>query len=186
MTDTRSQGNFAVSNVRFEALSGDTAWPLVAPLLEEVWPPEVMATLTWRDVTFAHADSRIVGFDATGNVVCHVGIYRRSMRWNSTPVEVGGIGAVCTSSAYRRQGAASAALRLATHIFRDENYDFGLLFCDPDKFAYYASVGWRRFAGTVTMDQSAGRTTMATMTPFVFPLSVAADSGTLDLCGLPW
>jgi len=40
-----------------EIVNGDEGWRLASRLLEAVWPREVVATLPWKDVVWARADS---------------------------------------------------------------------------------------------------------------------------------
>ena len=83
-------------SIEIDILNGDAAWREVAPLHQAVWPPEVVATLPWADIVFAHADLRVLVRDEADEVVCHVGIYRREAKWNGRKVIIGGIGGVLT------------------------------------------------------------------------------------------
>ena len=56
-------------SIEIEVLNGDASWPQAKPLYEAVWPPEVMATLPWKDVIFAHADLRVFVLDDSGQPV---------------------------------------------------------------------------------------------------------------------
>src|ERR1700737_3268727 len=71
------RGGLSEMSVEIEIMSGDASWPVAAPLYNVVWPPEVVATLPWANVVFAHADLRVLVEDETQGLVCHVGIYRR-------------------------------------------------------------------------------------------------------------
>ena len=59
---------------------GETSWGEVAPLGNLVYPPDVAATLSWRDVTWAHAEQRVMLRDETGALLAHVGLYHRDAR----------------------------------------------------------------------------------------------------------
>src|SRR5215469_11614526 len=96
--------------MRIEILDGHEGWQIVQPLDHEVYPPEVMATVPWRDITWAHADKRIVVTDEQG-IRCHVGVFWRSGTLNGKSVEMAGIGGVMTSQSARGKGYASTALR---------------------------------------------------------------------------
>lgn len=169
-----------------ELRDGDDSWPLAEPLLEAVWPPEVMATVEWRDVVFAHANQRLLAWDGSGRLVCHVGLFLREMKWGDRPVHVGGVGGVATAQDCRGRGLASRALKRAARHFADANLDFGLLFCEAHTVAYYRRRGWCRFDGTVTMEQPSGRTRLKSMMPLVLDIGLSPRAGEFDLCGLPW
>jgi hypothetical protein len=62
-----------------------------------------------------------------------------------------------------------------------------MLFCEPDKFAFYEARGWHPFTGEVYAEQPEGRVRFDVMAPFVFDFTPRAPrNGTIDLCGLPW
>ena len=176
----------AIMNLRTEIHSGDASWQEAEPLLKEVWPPAVMATRDWRDVVFAHADKRILVWDANDGLVCHAGLFFRTMMWNDQSVRVGGVGGVATARCYRGRGIASEALRLAASTFAEADLDFGLLFCERDTFEYYARLGWIEFDGQAAIEQPTGGVSLTSLTPFILDLKQSPRSGTLDLCGLPW
>ena len=83
-------------STRIDVEPGDAGWNRAAPLLQEVWSPEVVATLPWRHVVWAHADKRVLISEAQGNVLCHVGLFLRDATWNERPVSIGRIGGVAT------------------------------------------------------------------------------------------
>src|SRR5580698_5307880 len=96
--------------IEIDVLNGDTSWPLAEPLFNAVWPPEVVAKLSWADLVFAHAELRVLVQAEPEGVVCHVGIYRRDITWNGRKMRAGGIGGVLTRADVRRRGYASIAL----------------------------------------------------------------------------
>jgi aminoglycoside 2'-N-acetyltransferase I len=117
---------------RIEVRTGDGGWPQAAPLLGAVWPSEVVATLPWRDVVWAHADHRVLVFDSDSSIVGHVGLFIRIAQWNARNVKIGGIGGVATREDSRRKGIASLAMQHAVDELREVyTADFGLLFCEP-------------------------------------------------------
>ena len=61
-------------STRIDIEPGDAGWKRAGPLLQRVWPPEVVATLPWRDVVWAHANKRVLVASEHGDVVCHVGL----------------------------------------------------------------------------------------------------------------
>jgi aminoglycoside 2'-N-acetyltransferase I len=164
---------------------GDEGWPLAETLDRACYPPEVMATIVWRDVTWAHADKRIfVRLD--GEAVCHAGLYLRDAKDGERGVRICGVGGVMTLERARKQGCASAAMTTAAKIMKEDDRDFGLLFCEPHNVAFYEGLGWRIFSGNVYCEQPQGRVPFDIMHIMVLPVVEAPRSQTIDLCGLPW
>ena len=174
-------------SIEIDVLNGDTSWAMVEPLLDAVWPPDVVEKLAWGQVKWAHADLRVLIDAPSGGLACHVGIYFRTVSWNGRKFHIGGIGGVSTREDCRRRGYASVALNAAIQTMRDhEAVRFALLFCEPHNFAFYQSRGWHPFAGEIYAEQPEGRVRFDVMAPFVFDLGRAPRQGTIDLCGLPW
>lgn len=172
---------------RIEVRPGDAAWEQARPLFDEVWPADVRATFSWAHVVWAHAEWRVLAWNGAGELVCHVGVYSRSARWNDDDVRIGGIGGVITRQDFRKQGYASAAIRVAVAEMKENHgADFGLLFCEPHNFAFYRRLGWRQYPGAVFAEQPGGRVRFDVMAPFVFDLRLSPQGGAFDLCGLPW
>jgi predicted acetyltransferase len=174
-------------SIEIDVLNGNESWPLVEPLYNEVWPPEVVAALPWADIVFAHADLRVLVQAEPEGVVCHVGIYRREVTWNGRKFKAGGIGGVLTAEESRRKGYASVALNAAVQTLKDEGAtDFGLLFCEPHHAPFYMGRGWKPFDGEIWCEQSGGRVRLTTIAPYVYHIKRAPPTGIIDLCGLPW
>jgi GNAT superfamily N-acetyltransferase len=173
---------------RIEIVNGDEGWRLASRLLEGVWPPEVVATLPWKDVVWAHADRRVLNINSDNQVIGHAGIYLRNATLDGRPVKIGGIGGVATHLDCRRQGIASEVMCQAVAAIRDaHSVDFGLLFCEPRHAPLYKRLGWQSFAGEVVVEQPRqGCVGFSVTDPFVFDLKIAPRAGILDLCGLPW
>ena len=170
-----------------EITAGNVGWPQAAPLLEAVWPPELVAKLPWRDVVWANPDQRLFVFNGDNEITCHLAIVFRDATWDGRAVKVGGIGGVATREDCRRQGVASTAMRRAMReIGETYKADFGLLFCEPRHAPLYGALGWRPFKGDVFVIQPQGRVRFDVTDPFVFDLKIAPRVGVLDLCGLPW
>jgi aminoglycoside 2'-N-acetyltransferase I len=168
-----------------EILDGDEAWPRVEGLDREVYPPHVMATVIWRDITWEHAHRRVL---VTNDdvLVSHVGIYFREGTHDGAEVRIAGIGGVMTSERVRRQGCAGSAMKAAADLMREEEVDFGLLFCEAHNVNFYRNLGWRAFGGEVYCEQPKGKICFNLMGTMVLPLSRTPASGVIDLCGLPW
>jgi aminoglycoside 2'-N-acetyltransferase I len=174
-------------SIEIEVLNGNESWPIAEPLFKEVWPPEVVRTLPWADIVFAHADLRVLIQTETGEAVCHAGIYRREVKWNGRRMRAGGIGGVLTRQNCRRRGYASIALNAAIQTLRDEgSTDFALLFCEPHNAPFYVGRGWQPFDGEIYAEQPQGRVRFEVIAPYVHELRRAPRQGTIDLCGLPW
>lgn len=170
-----------------EIQPGAAGWQQAAPLLKAVWPSEVVATLPWKDVTWANPDQRVLVFDGAGEIIGHAAIVVRDANWEGQAVKVGGIGGVATREDSRRRGVARAAMSAATHAIRDAHKaGFGLLFCEPRVAPIYEKLGWRSFEGDVFVTQPSGRVRFDVTDPYVFDLKIALRNGMLDLCGLPW
>jgi hypothetical protein len=170
---------------RIEVVDGDEGWALAEPLDLEVYPPEVMANVVWRNITWAHADKRVV-VHGQGGIVCHVGIYLRDGTHDGAPVRIAGIGGVMTSPPARRCGYAGNAMRLASKAMIEQGVDFGLLFCESHNVRFYEHLGWRTYSGEVYCEQPTGRMRFDLMHTMVLPLRLAPAGRVIDLCGLPW
>jgi aminoglycoside 2'-N-acetyltransferase I len=168
-----------------EILGGEEGWPLAEALDAVCYPPETMATVIWRDVTWAHADKRVFA-RLDGEAVCHAGVYLRPAKDGPRDVFIGGIGGVMTVPDARGKGCAGAAMKTAAKVMEDEGCDFGLLFCEPHNVGFYEPLGWRIFDGDVFCEQPAGRIRFDMMHTMILPVLSAPASRMIDLCGLPW
>jgi aminoglycoside 2'-N-acetyltransferase I len=167
--------------------SGEEGWPHAAALLHQVWPPHVLSRLAWGDITWAHADRRVLVWTTDGVLASHVGLFDRSGTWNGTPIRFAGIGGVATRAEFRRQGFAGTAMRHAAAAIRAAgDADCGLLFCEPHNVAFYARLGWHSFEGTVFAQQPRGRIAFDKLKALVLDLKRGPRTGVLDVCGLPW
>lgn len=164
---------------------GDAGWPIAEALDKVCYPPEVMAKVIWRDVTWAHADKRIFAY-RDENAACHVGLYLRRGRNGEREVLIGGIGGVMTLPDKRKSGCASAAMREAELLMKREGCDFGLLFCEPHNVAFYEKLGWSVFGGDVFCEQPTQRIRFDMMHAMTRPVATKPTSSIIDLCGLPW
>jgi aminoglycoside 2'-N-acetyltransferase I len=168
---------------RIEVVDGDAGWALAEPLDRECYPPEKLATVVWRDITWAHADRRVVVHGESG-IMCHVGLYFRDATVDGEPVRIADIGGVMTSPRVRRAGYAGQAMQLAADVMRE--HDFGLLFCEPHNVPFYQHIGWHIFAGEVYCEQPKGRIRFDIMHAMILPLRLSPTGRVIDLCGLPW
>jgi hypothetical protein len=172
--------------MRIELVDGDGSWVHVEPLENLVYPPEMLEKIVWRDVQWAHADKRVLVWDHD-TLICHVGIYLRAGLHDGTRVRIAGVGGVQTHPARRRGGVAANAMGRAADFMRGEYAcDFGLLFCEPHNDAFYAHLGWKKFLGTVLVEQNGKSEPFTLMGTHVLRGMNLPASGTIDLCGLPW
>src|SRR5947208_10360012 len=107
-------------SIEIDVLNGAASWPIAEPLLDAIWPPEVLAAVPWGNVVFAHADLRVLVQSEADGLLCHVGIFRREVTWNGRTMRAGGIGGVATRADRRGRGYASMALDAAIRTLRDE------------------------------------------------------------------
>jgi aminoglycoside 2'-N-acetyltransferase I len=168
-----------------DIFDGKEGWPLAEALDRQCYPPEVMATVIWRDVVWAHAGKRVL-VRLGAEYVGHTGLYFRDAKDGEHEVFICGVGGVMTLPGARKQGCASAGMKAAAKVMRDEGCDFGLLFCEPHNVAFYEKLGWRIFKGEVYCDQPLGRIKFDMMHTMVLPVHSAPQSLLIDLCGLPW
>jgi aminoglycoside 2'-N-acetyltransferase I len=174
-------------SIEIDVLNGNTSWPLAEPLLSAVWPPDVVEKLAFAGIVFAHADLRVLVQAEPDGVVCHVGIFRREIKWNGRKLRAGGIGGVATRQDQKRRGYASIALNAAIQTLKDEgSTDFAMLFCEPHNAPFYTERGWKRFEGEIYCDQPQGRVRFDASAPYVYDIKRASRQGTIDLCGLAW
>jgi GNAT superfamily N-acetyltransferase len=160
----------------------------IQTLTAAVYPPEVIAAWPGLAVEWAAARWFVLGADAGGAALCHVGVFVREARWNDRAVKVGGIGGVKTHPAVRGRGYATAAIERALDFFRDaSDVDFGLLVAEPRLVPFYERLGWQRFPGDLFVTQRGERV------PFTFNLTMTTPirlqgplAGRIDLMGPPW
>ncbi len=168
--------------IEIDILNGDTSWPIAKPLFDAVWPPEIVRTLPWAEIVFAHAELRVLVRNEADDVV-----YRREIKWNGRKMRAGGIGGVLTREDSRRKGYASIALNAAIQTLKDEgSADFALLFCEPHNAPFYMGRGFKPFDGEIWCEQKQGRVRFEAIAPYVHEFKRAPLRGTIDLCGLPW
>src|SRR5258707_9068488 len=111
---------------RIEIVNGDEGWRLASRLLEAVWPPEVVATLPWKDVVSARADRRLLNINGHNDVIGHAGIYLRNAAFDARPVKIAGVGGVATRLDCRGRGTASEVMREAVREMRGTAYVAGI------------------------------------------------------------
>lgn len=173
--------------MRVELRSGNDGWPVVEPLNALVYPPEVLASIVWREAEWSHADKRVLVYLGE-RLIAAVGLYLRDGTHDGAGVRIGGIGGVMTHPEHRGRGFASAGMHRAEDFFAERgDVDFGLLVCEPKNIGFYARLGWRVFPGELVVEQHGRRGAFTVTMPMVRAVRRPAPSGgTIDLCGLPW
>ena len=123
-----------------------------------------------------------------GEVISHVGLVVRAGSVDGAPVTIGGVGGVKTHPRAEGRGYASAALRHAASILREEHHAaFSLLVCLDHLLPFYRRLGWEVFDGRLLVDQPTGRAVFTVNRPMVLSgQSAAPRGGTIDLQGPPW
>jgi aminoglycoside 2'-N-acetyltransferase I len=175
-------------SIEIDVVNGDAGWAAAEALFDVVWPPHVLEKLPWGNVEFAHADLRVLLRTESGDLACHVGIFRRTVTWNGRTMNAGGIGGVATRDEYTRRGYASMALEAALRTMQDEgSIDFAMLFCEPRLAPFYTERGWKKFDGEIYAVQGGDRMRFTAIGPYVHDVRWRAPSnGVIDLNGLPW
>ena len=172
---------------RISVHGGDERRGEVAALFAAVYPPEVLATVPWRDIQSSRPETRILVHDADC-LVATAGLVPRIGLHNGRTVGICGIGGVATLPSRRRCGFGRAAMLEAQSVgISTYSAQFGLLFCEPKNLPFYSSLGWAPFAGTVIVEQEGQKRVYDIMVPMVGALAAAPPvDGTLDVLGLPW
>lgn len=173
--------------MKIDEIDAEDSRAIISSLTAAVYPPDVMKSIVWRNVTSARASRRVVIYDSE-TLVSAAGVLFRLGGFDGAPVRIGGIGGVMTLPSAQRRGFGRATM-LATHeiIERTPPCDFGLLFCEPENFDFYSGLGWSAFEGTVIAEQPGSTGPYNIMQPMVRKAAKAAPTkGIIDLCGLPW
>ena len=158
----------------------------VRHFIDLVWPPgsnadSPVAHIVW-DTNYAF---RILARDDEGAIVSHIGAILRHGIWNGSRVLLGGVGHVGTHPLSRGQGYATQAMEHAARVFGKRGAGFAALFCATETMAFYERFGWRRFDGSVFIEQP-GNDRMPWSNCMTFDIKLSPRGGVLELCGKPW
>jgi predicted GNAT family N-acyltransferase len=174
-----------------ECVARDSFTDRQTQALERLWsavyPPEVLATLPSRSLTWAPPQWSVLVWDQD-ELVARVGLVVREIDQDGVIKRIGGIGGVMTHPARRGQGLAGLALQEAVQRFNvDFQVAFALLFCGSQLIAFYERYGWKPFLGELFVEQPQSRIAFSDHNPMVFDIREPAPlQGTIDLRGLPW
>jgi GNAT superfamily N-acetyltransferase len=157
-------------------------------LTAAVYPPEVVATSPGRHLKWAPPEWSLLVYDASGDLVSHVGIVVRAGSRDGAAARIGGIGSVKTHPRAQGRGFASAGLRHAAAVLHEvHQVDFSMLVCQAHLLPFYERLGWLPFAGRLVVEQPGGPVAFTVNRPMVLAGHAAApDGGNVDLQGLPW
>jgi predicted N-acetyltransferase YhbS len=138
--------------------------------------------IEWREKT-AH-----VGLAEAGRLVAHAGwVPARVTAASGQAVEVLGLGSVLVHRSFRGSGVGLRLVGGAMERMRDLGGPVGMLFCRPQRLAFYRGLGWTRTTSTVTVDQPGGVITMPLETCWVTLSAGAAWPETdVHVEGLPF
>jgi aminoglycoside 2'-N-acetyltransferase I len=159
----------------------------LSALWAAAYPPEVIATLPGRSITWTAPQWSLLLWDHE-HLVTRVGLVVREITHDGTSKRIGGVGGVMTHPARRGQGLARQALAASAAWFATEGQvAYALLFCRPDLIAFYQRSMWKPFEGSVWVDQPQGKLAFSDQKAMVLDVQEAAPlGGTIDLQGLPW
>ena len=138
--------------------------------------------IVWREKSEHVAlvdDGRLIG--CAGWVVSQVSVAGRP------DVEVLGLGGVMVHAAHRGHGVGAQLVDGAMQRMRSSGGSLGMLFCRPERLAFYGRLGWVPIEDEVTVGQPGGRIVMPLRTCWT-PLVAGGllPAGRLRLNGLPF
>lgn len=177
--------------MQVECIARDAFSEHQSQALEQLWsavyPPEVLATLPSRALTWAPPQWSVLVWDAD-ELVARVGLLVREIDQDGVIKRIGGIGGVMTHPDRRGRGLAGIALREAATRFNTEfQVAYALLFCRDQLIPLYERYGWKLFRGEVCVEQPEGRIAFSEHNPMTVDIREPAPlQGTIDLRGLPW
>ena len=149
-------------------------------LYGEAFPPDE------TDTQWSKNDWHVLVWEGD-EIVSNVEIIERAAFVGGEPVRLGGIGGVSTLKAWRKQGLAEAALKMAMeHMQQAMKVDFGLLICGDALIHYYGKFGWKLVAEEMWIDQPKGRMLFKTHIMILAVCEQEWPEGEIDLCGRPW
>jgi predicted N-acetyltransferase YhbS len=132
--------------------------------------------------------SHHVGLMDDGLLVGHAGWVASSVQTAGRQVvEVLGLGGVIMHADYRGRGVGAQLVEGAMHRMSASGVGVGMLFCRPERLAFYGRLGWLPITDPVRVGQPGGSIVMPLRTCWT-PLAEGSElpGGTLDLRGLPF
>lgn len=138
----------------------------------------------WQE--WAAPEMRFLGKEAD-LVVSTVGLIRREIQVGGKICRIGGIGGVATLPAKQRMGFAGQLMEACTaYIRNDPWYDYGMLFCDPKRIAYYAKSGYALIGNRIFVHRDGERVLFVDTCMALSLRGLEFPAGDVDCQGLPW
>jgi predicted N-acetyltransferase YhbS len=158
-------------------------------LRRAAFPPGERETEIPARFTWAKGEWGALVENAQRSLVSYAGVMFRQVTLDGRALRLAGLGGVKTHPDWRRQGlAARAVARIMDHAREQADVPFAMLFCRPDRVAYYASLGWSLFEGEIFMQQPGGAAAyLEAFRGMTAPLGGEAPvAGQIDIRGLPF
>ncbi len=137
--------------------------------------------IVWRD------KSEHVALIDDGRLIGCAGWVASEVRVAGQDVEVLGLGGVIVHPAHRGRGIGAQLVGGAMRRMRSSGCSLAMLFCRPERLAFYGRLGWVPVEDEVTVEQPRGLIVMPLRTCWT-PLTAggALPEGSLRLNGLPF
>ena len=165
-----------------ETFAADSLPDDTAARLRAIWQRE----FGWDRLVYAAPQWYVVG-TFKGALIGRVGIIKRSISVNGTPLEAGGVTGVVTEPDYRRRGVARRLVGHALEFLQDEHQvSLALLTCNRKLGPLYEKLGWRVVPGPTAYVQPDGDRICPGLTMVAECGSMSWPEGPIDMRGLPW
>ena len=137
-------------------------------------------------MVYADPEWYILGY-LSGELMTHVGVLRRTIRVERTPLMIAGVCFLVTEPEKRGRGYASAVMSEAAAFIKNElRLSFGLLTCKARLEPLYTKMGWRTVVGPTVFAQADGVRGCGGLTMVNECAGTPWPEGKIDLSGLPW
>ena len=93
--------------------------------------------------------SRALLYEADGALAGICSLIDRTITVDGRPERIAGLGSVAVDEARRGRGLGRRLVAAAADDARARGYEFAVLFCRPDRRAFYDRLGWRLLEGVV-------------------------------------
>ena len=127
--------------------------------------------------------------ELNNNVIAHVGVVERTLRFGEIPAKAAGIQNVFVLPDHRGQALADAVLLAAQDEAARRRFDCGVLFCVPELEKVYARCGWQTIHNQVVRVDETGSTQAIPSKNICMFLPIGlrvAPPGLLHLGGNDW